>query len=260
MEKVKGLVNKTKEWTSKNSPQLLTGAGIAGLIYSGVSAAGKTPKGVDILRDETEIAGRELDRVEKIKACWKVYAPEALIAALSVGCIVGANRISARRTTAMAAAYKLTEAAFKEFKDKTIEVVSEKNLNDIREGIAKDRLEKEPVEEKKVVVCNAPSENDVLFCDSLSMRYFKMNKENVLKAENQLNLLLRNEGYTSVNAFYDLLECGLEHTELGGMLGWNVDDGYVEIIQTAVMSKDGRPCVYLDFNELPRYDFDKFDY
>lgn len=61
--------------------------------------------------------------------------------------------------------------------------------------------------------------------------------------------------YAALNDFYN--EIGLSNTDMGDELGWNLDDGLLEISYGAMVADDGRPCITLDYHVAPRYDFSK---
>ena len=63
------------------------------------------------------------------------------------------------------------------------------------------------------------------------------------------------EMYISLNDLYS--ELGLDSTQLGRLLGWNIDKGYIKPTFSAHLADDGTACLSLDFEEAPQYDFDK---
>ena len=70
---------------------------------------------------------------------------------------------------------------------------------------------------------------------------------------------------SNVYMFYDFL--GLEHTRLGAELGWKIDSGTLQIDFSSTLASDksqgiapGTPCLVLDYNVAPKYDFDKMCY
>ena len=90
--------------------------------------------------------------------------------------------------------------------------------------------------------------------DSVSGRYFKSDMETIKKAENELDARLRNEMYVSLNEFY--YEIGLEPLRvIGEDLGWNIDNGYLDLNFSSQIASDGTPCLVLDYGVAPRYDF-----
>ena len=65
-----------------------------------------------------------------------------------------------------------------------------------------------------------------------------------------------NEMYVSLNDFYE--ELGLEPSDLGSKMGWNIDMGMIEMDFSSQLSDDGRPCLVIDFNIPPKYGYSKF--
>ena len=64
-----------------------------------------------------------------------------------------------------------------------------------------------------------------------------------------------NEEYLSLNEFY--YELGLEPTAVGDQLGWNSAYGGLEINYTSKIAANDRPCIVLDYEIAPRYDYSK---
>ena len=123
--------------SSKHSPEILTGIGIAGMAYTVVTAVKATPKALRIIEEE-----KPETKLEAIKATWKCYIPTIVTGVMSTACLIGANSVNARRNAALAAAYNISQAALVEYKDKTLETVGEATEQVIRESIAKDKIEK----------------------------------------------------------------------------------------------------------------------
>ena len=82
------------------------------------------------------------------------------------------------------------------------------------------------------------------------------NIDKINKAVNEINRRINQELYVSLNDLYE--ELGLEGTTLGGVLGWNSNDGLLEVHFSSHLASDGVPCLALDFNNLPKYDYDRF--
>lgn len=72
---------------------------------------------------------------------------------------------------------------------------------------------------------------------------------------NKINRSLNYDMYVSLSEFYDELD--LEHTDISDELGWNLDDGLVEISYGTMIAKDNRPCITLEYHVAPKYDFSK---
>lgn len=56
----------------------------------------------------------------------------------------------AKRTAALATAYKLSETALTEYKEKVVETIGEKKEQLVRDKIDKDHIDKDPVSKKRL--------------------------------------------------------------------------------------------------------------
>ena len=242
---------------AKKSPEILTGIGIAGMATATVLAVRATPKALILIEDakrkkrSNEEKTDTLKPLEVVKATWKCYIPTAATMAVSIGCIIGATSVSTKRTAALATAYSLSETALKGYQSKVIETIGEKKEEVIRDKVAKDKLEKNPVKNNEIFVTKA---GETRCYDSVSGRYFKSDVETIKKAVNEINRQLRDEMYMSLNEFYYAI--GLPGIGVGDELGWNIDNGYLEVDFSAQLDEDSQPCIVLDYLVRPRYHFD----
>lgn len=255
MSKLSVFFKAARNTASKHSPEILTGIGIAGMITTTVLAVKATPKALKLMEDARYDKEEDLTVPEKVKVTWKCYIPATLLGLASVGCLIGANSVNLRRKAALATAYKLSETALAEYKEKVIETVGEEKAKDIRSAIAKDKMEKNPVTKSEVIITD---KGESLFCDSISGRYFKSDMNTIEKAVNTINRRLLNEMSVSLTEFYS--EIGLSPTSLSEELGWNMNEGQIEIDFSSQITDDGRPCIYIEYEIAPRYDYHKFVY
>lgn len=233
----------------KHSPEILTGIGVAGMIATTVMAVKATPKAILLVNEkEVDLGVEKLEPVEVVKATWKCYIPAAITGVASIACIIGASSVNMRRNAALATAYTISETALKEYKGKVLETIGEKKEQSIRDAIAKDRIEKNPVTNSEVIVTK---HGDTLCYDSLSGRYFKSDIEKMRRVENEANKVLLNEGFVSLNDFYDLL--GLDYIKIGDDLGWDFEKGLISIQFSSQLASDGTPCIVLEFTVPPKY-------
>lgn len=239
---------------SKHSPEILTGLGIAGMVSTVVLAVKATPKAL-LLKDEaTYEKDAPLTRTEVVKTCWKCYIPTAIAGTTSIACLVGASAVSAKRNTALAAAYALTETALREYKDKVVEVIGEKKEKAVREAVAKDKMEQNPVSKTEVIVTN---KGNALCFDPLSGRYFNTDHDKLRKAENEINARMLDEGCVALNEFY--YEIGVDGTSVGENIGWNYNrDRLVKLHLGSMLSDTDIPCIVLDFAVAPYYGYDRY--
>lgn len=237
----------------KHSPEILLGIGIAGMFTSIALAVRATPKAVtQIEAKKKELCKDKLTAVETVKATWKYYIPAAVTSITSTACLIGSNSVQARRTAAIATAYKISETALAEYKEKVVETIGEKKEKVLREEIASEKATQQNSSESKVYITGGGT---TLCLDPISMRLFESDINTIKKAQNEINekMLVSPFGYASLNEFYD--ELGLEPTSQGDDIGWNVATGKVKIDIGAGLTKDNRPCIVLDYEVAPRWDY-----
>lgn len=250
----KKVIASAKTVVSKHSPEILTGLGIAGMLTSTVLAVRATPKAVLLLEDKkSELETDKLSGIEVVKTAWKCYIPATVLATTSTACLIGASSVNVKRNAALATAYQLSQNALTEYKEKVIETIGEKKEQNIRDKVAKERVEKNPVKNSEVIFT---SKGDTLCLDVISKRYFKGDIDKIKRAENELNKRMLNEMYVSLNDFYN--EIGLEQTGIGDDLGWNISrDGLINLEFSSQLTEDDQPCVVIDYHIAPRYDYSK---
>nr|DAI74711.1 MAG TPA: hypothetical protein [Caudoviricetes sp.] len=235
----------------KHSPEILTGIGIAGMITTTVMAVRATPKALILIEERKEEIGAEkLEAMDMVKTTWACYIPAAITGTLSVACLIGASSVNARRNAALATAYTLSESALKDYQGKVIEMFGEKKNEAVKDAVAKDKVEKNPVVTREVIITE---KGNTLCYDAISGRYFKSDIEKIKKAECELNRQMLDDMYVSLNDFY--YEIGLDSVKLGDELGWNVDNGYIDLSFSSQLASDGTPCLVIDYSVAPRYDY-----
>ena len=238
---------------SKRSPEILTGIGIAGMVTATVLAVKGTPNALKLIEEAEREKDAPLTVPEKIKVSWKCYIPATVTGVASTACIIGASSVNARRNAALATAYKLSETALTEYRDKVVETIGEKKEQNIRETVAKEQIKKNPVTNNEVFIT---SKGNTLCYDAISGRYFKSDIEQINKAINIINRRMHTEMYMSLNEFYD--ELGLDHIKLGDDLGWSIDSGLIEADFGSDIADDGTPCIVLNYSVAPKYNFSSF--
>lgn len=242
---------------AKHSPEILTGIGIAGMITSGILAVRATPKALLLIEAKHTELGLEHDEklppAEVVKATWKCYIPAAVTSLMSIICLVGASSVSARRTAALATAYKLSETALAEYQEKVIEEVGEKKERVIRDKVAEECVKKDPVSNHEVIITG---KGTTLCYDGTFGRYFRSDIDSIKKAINKVNRNVVTDMYVSLNDFYD--EIGLSPTKIGDDLGWNLDDGEIDVDFSSQLAEDGTPCLVIRYTVAPKYDFSNF--
>lgn len=251
------LVKNVKTSMSKHSPEILTGLGVGGLITMTVLAVKATPKALVLIEEEKEVLQTDvLKPTEVVKACWKCYIPAAVTGVAAVGCIIGGQHVSARRTAALTTAYQISTTALSEYKNKVIETIGEKKEQHIREKIDKDRVDNHPVNQNSVIMT---TKGKTLCMDGFSNQYFESDIDELAKANNRFNAFLIREGEACLNDLYD--ELGLPHSDVGYQVGWSLNRLGRELVDlgtSAQMSSDGRPCIVVNCHPAPEWGYSQY--
>lgn len=241
------ILQSTRTTLVKHSPEILTGLGIAGMITSAILAVRATPKALDLIFEKEYEVKRELTKKETVKIAWKLYIPAVVTGAASTACLIGANSVNCKRNAALAAAYTLTDTAFREYKEQVVESLGEKKERAVLDKVAEKQVKENPVNNEIIVPGKGPS----LCLEPLSMRYFNTDFNSVVAAGNKLNTTMINHmGEGTINDFYDLLD--LPHTEVGDYMGWTVDH-QIEIHPSSTIAENGEPALVIVYDNPPKY-------
>lgn len=250
-----------RAWTSTagkfvtdNSPTILTALGAVGVVTTAYFTGKASFRAQSAIYHENSMRSLKdgdhavyLTKKEEVKLVWMMYLPAAATGALSIAAIVGANRIGTRRAAAMATAFTLSERALAEYKEKVVEQVGANKEQKVRNAVAQDQVDRiSPVN-----VVNEGHGGDQLFMDPFSSRVWEATMEEIKGCINDLNYQLNNHGYATLNDLYDHL--GLDHTRVGGELGWNSVKLIDPKFETTMAEYKGamRSVIVLDFTVAP---------
>ena len=251
MNKLSTFTKNAQKALKKHSPEILTAIGIGGMIGTTIMAVKATPKALMLIEDKKfEEQAEELTPIEVVKTCWKCYVPAAVTGVMSVVCFVGASSINTRRNAALITAYTLSESALREYKEKVVETIGEKKERVVRDAIAKDKIDSQPVSKSNVVVTG---KGNTLCFDVMSGRYFESDIDKLKKIQNELNRTMLQEDYISLNEFYH--EIGLDDIPIGEDMGWNINNKYMELDFSSQLTDDGRPCLVVGHYNPPQYNY-----
>lgn len=243
-----------KAGVRKNAPAIAIGVGLGCFACSVASSIKETPKAVRLIAEKKEKLGLgkddKLPVTELFKAVWKCYIPMGISFTAGAMCILGAHKLDSMRNAALATAYQLSETALREYKNKVVETIGENKEKAIRDEVAKDKVR-----------ANVPVANQIIVTgkgktrcyDGQTGRYFESDIESIRKIINKLNYRLQTEHYISLNEFF--YELALPNTDLGDLIGWNLDDGLIDIEFTSMLPDDGIPTLVLNYNIAPRYEY-----
>lgn len=249
------IMDRAGKFVINNSPTILTTIGVTGALttayltgrasFKAAEILARSEELVEELRQDSQEEVPDLTFKDKFEISWKLYIPAAGTAILTVSAIIMANRIGNRRAAALAAAYTLSEQIFAEYKDKVLEKMGETKERKVRDEIAQDRVNKNPVRTSQIIVTG---KGDVLCYDSYTGRYFKSTVEDLRKAQNELNHIVLSSYYASLTDFYNLI--GLPPTAFSDDVGWNSDE-LLELEFSATLSEEETPCIVVGFSVSP---------
>lgn len=251
---ITNIIKGIKASISRHSPEILTGIGIAGMVTTTILAVKATPKAIKLIEAEKQAKHVDaLSPIDTVKTVWKCYIPAAMTGVSSIACLIGSNAINAKRNAALTTVYTLSEMARNEYKEKVIETIGEKKERTIKEKVDAERIKKDPVSKKEVII----TEKGTTLCyDHVFGRYFKSDIDIINRAMNKINREIVINMYASLNDFY--AELGLSPVEMGYDLGWNIDDGTIEIEPSSQLADDGTPCLVIDYSVSPKYNYSRF--
>ena len=248
----KPLMKSVRGVLTKHSPEILTGLGVSGMVGAVILAVKATPRAIDLIEEDSR---RNHDgdphaytKKEAIQSAWKCYIPAAVTGTISAACLIGASSVNAKRNAALATAYTISETALSEYRNKVVETIGEKKEKAVREEVANEKIKKNPPVQKEIIVTG----NGKTLCfETMGNRYFTSDMESLRKAQNDLNRRMREEMVITLNDFY--YEIGLDGTEVGKYVGWDIDKGYVDIDFCSRLTDDGTPCLVVGFTTAPQW-------
>ena len=239
----------------RNSPAILTGLGIAGVVSTSVlmiQAGIKT--GIlmtEDIRDSVEFGGETRTKKDLLKDSWEFFIPAIGMGVVTVTCILGAQSINSRRQAALISGFTILDNSYREYRDKFVEMVGPKQEQKVRDAIAQDKVTADPPSNQVFIT----GTGETLCKDSHSGRYFKSDMETLRRAENAINRQCINDMYASVNDFYRLV--GLPINGYGEELGWN-NDSPLELVFSGAITEDGQPCISFDYRTTPIRGYNRF--
>lgn len=232
-------------------PTILSCAGVIGLAATTIVAVKATPKAVKLIAEKENETRKTLTKSEKVKAVWKLYIPSALIGISTATCIIGSNVLNKRCQASLAGAYTIISNAYTKYKSKVKELYGEEGHEKILASIAAEKSHAKPIYAGSYIASACldfgENEEEMLFYDSFSDRYFTSTMGKVLQAEYHLNRNYVIAGGVDINDFYDFL--GIPHIENGDSIGWCCCDGdimWIDFDHKKVVLDDGLEAHIID--------------
>lgn len=268
------LLHRAGKAFKKATPTILTCISAAGVVVTVVLAVKATPKALKRVEAAKRVKksenGENLTRMETIAACWQCYAPAAVTGIATIGCIFGANALNRRQQASLASAYALVSRSYNRYKGKVKELYGEEAHKKVLAALGAEKGQK-PVVYAGSMAKNTSldfegaEEEERLFYDAISDRYFQATISQVLQAEYHLNRnFALSGGFISLNQFYEFL--GISKVKDGDEIGWMVSDGlyWVDFDHALTKVDDGLngevECYILDapFPPVREEDYDEY--
>lgn len=264
----------------KNSPTLLFGAGVVGMIGSTVLACRstlrleevveKTQKDLDTAREMEHENYSETDRRKDITLIYtrgvvdmtKLYGPSVLLSVAAIGCLTKSHNLLQQRNSALTAAYVALDEGFAAYRKRVIEKYGEQQDREFRYSSEEVTVIDEETGKTSIEQRAAPDAPSIYarffdqFCESWSTEP-EYNMVYLSNKQNYWNDILKARGHVFLNEIYD--DLGLPHSRAGAVVGWvrnsRDGDGYIDFgifdssNQRRIDFINGREgAVLLDFN------------
>lgn len=240
----------------KHSPEILTGIGIAGMVVTTVLAVRATPEAMRRIEiKKKEESNKKLTVAQTVQAAGKYYSPAIATGAASIACIIGASTVNKRRNVALATAYSLAETSLRNYRDRVIEAIGEKEEQTILRKMDSDSVHKKKTQDVANVEIANIQHGELKCCDIAFDRYFYSDRCEIERALNEINkrMTYGGETYVSLNEFYG--ELGLKPMEIGDMIGWNINQGMLDIEFDSHLLNGQQPILVMRYSRPPVYEY-----
>jgi len=254
------IARRASKFAIDNSPTIITTLGVVGSITTAILAGKASYEAAGVIHlkeadDEYRNIPPPEDPKELLKSrvllVWKLYIPAASVGAVTLACIIAANRIGNRRAAGLAAAYTLIEKSSSEYRDKVIEKIGERKEEAIYADIAKDRVAASHREGVEIVGGTIGELCYDMFLD----RYFWSSVEKIRSAVNDFNHEIIHNGYASLAEFYHFLE--IPAPPVSESIGWNSDE-LLQVRTDATLTLTNKPCITMGFKNDPSPNYGRF--
>lgn len=279
------MISKAGLQLKKHSPEILAGVGVVGIVTSTVMACKATLKVHEVLEERKDMRNAVMEALEDptiseekysvedakkdlvsinvqtgIKFV-KLYGPAVVLGALSISSMLASNHILSKRNLALAAAYKIIDTDFKEYRERVTNRYGAETDRELLYGVEKvetttvDENGKKETATEYVKTANPASEftkYDRCFTTGCKgyTKDANYNRDFVRQAEIFAQRKLDAQGYLFLNDVYEMF--GFQKTPAGQIVGW-VKDGDTShgIVNFGVYNlKDEMATMFVNGDEL----------
>ena len=234
---LKPIVQKTSRFVVKNAPHILMGVGTTASISAVIFAVKATPNASKAaVIKKHEIAAKKLKETgiepyplrkltiwEWVQATAKFYGPAAAMEALALVCFWAAHGIDIRRQAVLSGLCATAEQALQEYQRKVQQMIGEKAEKEIRNGVAQDVVDRNPVPANTTYYLDGSTERWFIFKN----QRFRSTYQRIKDAQNDANHEMIQHMYISEQEVMWLLDPDHKYLKPdydSGQVGWSVDN------------------------------------
>lgn len=200
----------------------LTIAATGGVVLTAVLTAKATPKANDILEKH-----KKDKLIDKAKAVTPTYLPAIISGSVTIGCIFGIGTLNKKQLASLGLAYGTIAKQYQDYKNKVVEKCGKETHDDILKDLAVEHVNPDHTIYTTGIISSSSldfgtEEEERLFYECYSQRYFTSTVSKVIQAQYHLNRNFMLGGEVSLNDFFEFL--GIEKTEYGDKVGWTIND------------------------------------
>lgn len=246
-----------KLFAGSHTPEILMAVGTGGFVATVVMAVQATPKALE-RREKAEgeamhHSGRLQRKLRVVAKTAPAYIPAAVMGAASLGCFFKAHSVHVERQVALAGLYSMASQTLNQCQEKLGDDAYEKIMDKV---LGESNPPEEVVEEARgysdepYTVTTSSNEDNVLFYDRTTGRYFRCSKAIVREAEAMVVKQTCDEGFCTLNYFYEYM--GVEdNTFIGEAIGWDQEKCRLDIVMRPWKDDTGTElCWMLIYNTV----------
>jgi len=234
---------------SKQSPNLLFGAGVVGVVATAVLASRATLKIEGILDDHDKTAAQiveaitypeysDKDRKKDMVLLYtqtavritKLYGPALIVGGLSVAALTGSHHILTKRNAALTAAYAVLEKGFDEYRGRVRDDQGEEKEKEYYRGVTTEKVAETSKDGKSVTLTEKKTRTGlspygVIFNES-NPNWRDRPEINLLflrGVQTYANDKFQAQGYLFLSDVLD--DLGFEQTKASRVVGWHKHSG-----------------------------------
>ena len=215
--------NKVVKAVAANAPKILTGIGIVssvaatGFAIKGTVVAVKIEKERKAKIESGELPVPKHPKWETVKSVYKCYIPSMAFLSVSIGSHLYGTKISTARTAMATAAYKASELALEEFREKAIQELGEEKVKKIDQDIAQEHMEQYATQPTTLIV---NPYDEYLCIEKYTGTIIRSDVEEIRHVFNKINYELSRGpvDYMSLSTYCDYfgIDCKNE------LIGWDI--------------------------------------